>query len=231
MRIKSFLYLIGTAILTVSTGVAAHDCGPGGNRFSGRAFILSADVLGTIITASDTGELPRQGGTITASGLNVDVPLLGATANVATATTSGSGETAESSAEVASLSLTLVDLGVPLLPDIGVTADVIEAHSSATCDTSNIATASGSTVITNLEVAGIPVSLPVPIPPNFTVPVDVLGLVTVTLVLNEQSQTETVVNSRADITVNAVHATVSSILLGELADVIISSAKSDIVCR
>lgn len=230
MRIKSFIYVIATAILTISTAFAA-DCGPSGNRFSGRAFILSANVLGSTITASDTGELPGRGGTKTV-GIPLDVSILGvltATADVATAQTSGSGETATSFAEVTGLDLTLVDLGVLGLGAIGVTADVIRADSSATCNASNIATASGSSEIANLVVAGIPIE--VTGVPNQTVELDVLGLVTVTLVINEQTQTETVVNNKADITVNAVHVTVSAILLGTLADVIISSAKSDITCR
>ena len=173
--------------------------------YSGRAYgaqVVLVNPAPNVLFFSDTGPLPSGGGSLSASLLTI---LLGTTlsSHTISASTSGSASVASSSAHQEAV---VVFSGQPAQ----VTADVVEAHSQATCGG-----VSGSSVVTGLTFGGT--SIAVTGQPNQTVSIGLLA----TLVINEQI----VVPGAQDITVNALHLT-----LGTGEQVILSSAHSDINC-
>ena len=173
--------------------------------YSGRGYgakVVLVNPQPNVLMFSDTGNLPSTGGSLSATLLTI---ALGTTLSSQTisASTSGSGGVATSTAHQEHAS---VFTGQPAQ----VTADVVEAHSQATCSG-----VSGSSVVTNLTFGGNAVV--VTGLPNQTVTLGVLA----TLVINEQI----VVAGSSDITVNALHLT-----LGTGEQVILSSAHSDVNC-
>lgn len=226
MKLKSLLTAIGIASLVVSLPVEATGYHPPPppppkkNSFSGQAFVAKINALGIKVSVVDTGPLPSTGGSIT-QGLP-ELNILGLiSARLLTAKTSGGGSTANSSATVADL-----EVGVPLpilLGALDISALVLAADSKATCK-SGKPSVSGSSTIADLVVLGAPIT--VTGKPNQTI--DVLGLAKV--VVNEQKKS--IVGKKGAITVNALHVTVGNILpiLPPIADVIVSSAHSDIKC-
>ncbi|MGH9893184.1 MAG: choice-of-anchor P family protein [bacterium] len=238
MKTKSFLSVLATALLLASTIVQAGGPyppppQPPDNSFSGRAFVVKAKVpplLNTTIV--DTGQLPDVGGVREENAVDLNIPGL-LTAQVLHAKTTG-GQTlngtpnpnvAESEAEVLGLDLSVLG--------IGITADVIRAmsHAESTAKTKSECAKpklvlSGDSEIANLVVAGVPIV----VAPNSTTTLNV-GLLSVKVVTDEQIKQAFVTNGQpgAEITTNAVHITIKS-LLGVVADVIISSAHSDIIC-
>ena len=100
MKTKSFLYAMVSALLMGST--TAHAV----NTFSGRAFVAQVKLLGVDVTLVDTGPLPNRGGTL--SEALPDLDFLGISAELLSASTSGGGQTATSSAELANLVVDLV---------------------------------------------------------------------------------------------------------------------------
>ncbi len=126
------------------------------------------------------------------------------TAEVLTASTSGSGDTSSSSASL---------VNVSVLGGL-VTAGIVQSQATASCQGSE-AQSSGSSNLVNLVVAGQPVV--VVGSPTITIPV--LGL---TVAVNEQTSSTS--GSHGDITVNAVH------VFGPGVDVAIASAHADIDC-
>jgi hypothetical protein len=175
--------------------------------FSGRATVVQANVLGVAIgPISDTGPLPSSGGALEASLLSVGVDGL-LTANVAHATTIGQGDRSRSEASVADLNLTALGNTI--------TADFLTARATAVC-TPDGASTSGSVEIANLVVNGQPISVNGD-PQTITLPNGQIRI-------NEQTSA-----GPGDITVNALHVVVNSIL-GTI-DVIISSAHADVNCQ
>ena len=173
--------------------------------YSGRAYgaqVVLVNPAPNVLLFSDTGPLPPSGGTLSATLLTI---LLGTTlsSHTITASTSGVSGVASSSAHQETM---VAFQGQPAQ----LTADVVEAHSQATC-----AGISGSSVVTNLRFGGNAVV--VTGAPNQTVSIPAIA----TLVINEQI----VVPGALDITVNALHLT-----LGTGEQVILSSAHSDINC-
>ena len=173
--------------------------------YSGRAYgaqVVLVNPAPNVLFFSDTGPLPSSGGSLSATLLTI---LLGTTlsSHTISASTSGSASVATSSAHQEAV---VVFSGQPAQ----VTADVVEAHSQATCGG-----VSGSSVVTGLTFGGT--SIAVTGQPNQTVSIGALA----TLVINEQI----VVPGAQDITVNALHLT-----LGTGEQVILSSAHSDINC-
>ena len=173
--------------------------------YSGRAYgakVVLVNPQPNVLMFSDTGNLPASGGSLSATLLTI---ALGTTLSSQTisASTSGSAGVATSTAHQEHV---VAFTGQPAQ----LTADVVEAHSQATC-----ADISGSSTITNLVFGGTPVV--VTGAPNQTVSLGVLA----TLVINEQL----VAPGSLDITVNALHLT-----LGTGEQVILSSAHSDVNC-
>ena len=180
-----------------------------GVSYSGRAFAAFVNVptLGVgPMFVSDTGDLPSDGGLKTAELADVTVP--GAlSAQLLIARTSGANGVAESSAALAD---------VNVLNGL-VTATFIRAESEATCNGVR-----GSTEVVGLTVAGNAVTADA-FAQSQPVTVVVPGVGTVTVVINEQMSSAR--PGFREITVNAVHVTVTGLVQAE---VILSSAHSDI---
>jgi len=173
--------------------------------FSGEATALRATVLGTTTTISHAGPLPSSGGADEASLLSATVPGT-ATARVLHASTIGQGDRSRSEASTADLDLTVAGQSVR--------ATFLMARAEAMC-TGQGAQTRGSSEVAGLTINGTPVT--VSGAPNQTILLPGgLGRV----VINEQS------GAPGDITVNALHVVVTGI-----ADVVVSSAHADIVCR
>src|SRR5947209_5350134 len=176
--------------------------------YSGQAFAAFVDVLGVVgpMTVSDTGKLPPEGGLQTAKLADVTVPGV-LSAQLLIARTSGANGVAESSAALAD---------VNVLNGL-VTATFIRAESEATCNGVR-----GSTEVVGLTVAGNAVTADA-FAQSQPVTVVVPGVGTVTVVINEQMSSAR--PGFREITVNAVHVTVTGLVQAE---VILSSAHSDI---
>jgi hypothetical protein len=181
-----------------------------GVTYSGRAYAAFVNVptLGIGPTfVSDTGELPSNGGFQSEELVDVTVPGV-LSAQLLVARTSGANGVAESSASLAE---------VNVLNGL-VTAGFVRAESEATCNGVR-----GSTEILQLMLAGAEIAVD-PFAPNQMVgPVEVVGVGTVTISINEQ-----VANTGPgfrEIAVNAVHVIVTGLVEAE---VILSHAESDI---
>src|SRR3989454_12146893 len=187
-------------------GLIAASSAQAQTTYSGRAFAAFVNALGVNQTVSDTHDLPPTGGLQTAELADVTVPGV-LSAQLLIARTSGANGVAESSAALAD---------VNVLNGL-VTATFIRAESAATCNGVR-----GSTEVVGLTVAGKAVEIDA-FAQSQPVTVEVLNVGTVKVVVNEQNST-TSPGSR-EITVNAVHVTVTGLLQAE---VILSSAHSDI---
>lgn len=232
-KTRWLLPIISTALFLASTIVQATGYPPPPppdlNSFSGRAFVVYVNALGIIeTTLVDTRELPDIGGRLHEELATVDIPTL-LRAELLHATTTG-GETlggapdpdgAESEAEVAHVLLNLA--GIPI------EADIIRAMTRAECvDKPGKIRLSGDSEIQNLKIGGKSV---VHVAPNQHTTLNV-GLLKVEVVLDEQIKKAFTKNGfpGGEIKVNALRITVKGLLGVVKAKVIISSAKSDIIC-
>lgn len=174
--------------------------------YSGRATVVQATlpVVGSVVLV-DAGPLPPSGGEEEKSLIDGEVPGL-LTLQVLHASTVGRGNHSRSEASVANLSLTAGGNTV--------SAGFLMASAEARC-TNGVPSASGSSEIAELVINGQ--TIVVSGEPNQTIALpNGAGQV----VINEQN------SSQGDITVNALHVTVTGV-----ADVIISSAHADITCQ
>jgi len=184
-------------------------CSSTTNTFGGRATAVNATIAGVNATLVETGFLPTAGGAITATQLLSANVLSGAlTASILNANTQGAGDQSRSQAIVENLNLTVGGNNI--------TADVVPASSQCTATTGGPVCV-GGIYIANLRVNGVQIVI-VDGAVNQTVSLSGGG----SLVINEQIRTGS--NTSVGITVNGLHITIP----GE-ADVIISSASSDIV--
>jgi hypothetical protein len=163
--------------------------------FSGRAFVLSANILGVSGSWSDTGPRPDAGGAQEASLFSIAQP--GLSAEVAHAFSLGQGDRTYSEASAANV---VIDV-----QGVVVRADFVMSRALAAWDTDHT-TVSGVSEVTNLTIAGQPVV--VTGEPNQVIP-----FVNGRLIVNEQITSET------KITVNALHLTIDG-----TADVVVASA-------
>jgi len=180
--------------------------------YSGRAFaaFVNLPTLGFGPRyISDTGELPSQGGSLSAQLVGVEVPGV-LNASLLVARTSGANGVARSSAS-------LVEAGLFPGQAAQVTAKFVGAQSVATCDG-----VQGSTEVAEVTLGGLSLSVD-PFASNqvFTLPDPAGGPPLATLIINEQQKTDGA-GSRA-ITVNALHLTLKT---GE--EVILAGTHSDI---
>ena len=197
--VPSLLTLVLVLVATTASRSTAQSV-----TYSGRAYGAQVKIVNpqpNILLFSDTGNLPPQGGSLSASLLTI---LLGSTLSSATisANTQGASGVATSSAHQENV---VAFSGQPAQ----VTATVVESHSRATCGG-----VSGSSIVTGLTFGGSAVT--VSGQPNQTVMIANVA----TLIINEQ-----IVASSTDITVNALH-----LFLGTGEEVILSSAHSDVSC-
>jgi len=182
--------------------------------YSGRAFaaFINTGLTGPLYV-SDTGELPPSGGFRSDSLLDTrDLGLATLDgvlrAEVLVASTSGASGQANSSASLANV---VVLPGHPAQ----VTASFVRAEAEATCSG-----VQGDTVVAELAFGGQRIEAPPGgFPKNYTVTIPGVA----TLIINEQ--TETASGTYRELLVNALHLVVPGV-----AEVVLSSAKSDINC-
>src|SRR3989442_14428052 len=222
-----------TASLLVScekpTGPATHgppafDLSSSRTTFSGEATVVRATVpslpLLSPIILGHAGPLDASGGADHSTLLSATISkeqtlgLLAVDAEVVHAATVGQGNHSRAEASVADASLNVAGNTLQ--------ADVLSSRAEARCDGAGGASASGSSEIAGLALNGQ--HIVVTGEPNQTV--EVPGFLKV--VINEQSQS--VSGNQADITVNALHVTVSDPLTGQLVDVVVASSHADITC-
>lgn len=202
------LRLVWIACLALSgVGVSGGAATASQTTFSGRAFaaFVNTTVTGPVYF-SDTGALPSGGGHQGASLLTESVPGV-LSAEVLTASTSGAGTQANSSASLAEAD---VFPGSPY----ELTASFVRAEAMASCSG-----VTASSELANLTFGGQNVT--VSGAPNQTVTLPG-GLAT--LIINEQSTTAN--GSYQQIDVNAIH-----LIVPGVGEVILSSAHSDINCK
>ena len=199
------------ALIALVTGLVCTSPAQAQTTFSGRAFaaFVSTPLTGPMFI-SDTGQLPPSGGARDDALLDTRVLGLATlnsvlTAEVLAASTSGASGQADSSASLAN---------VVVLPGHAaqVTASFVQAESQATCSR-----VSGSSEIAGLTFGGTAIT--VTGQPNQTVTLPGGA----TLIINEQTTTSN--GTFRQIQVNALHLTVPGV-----AEVILSSAESDINC-
>src|SRR5438445_9930168 len=184
--------------------------------FSGDARVIQATVLGLpTIIVGEAGPLDESGGAKEFSLLTISPGETGGilSADVVHAATVGQGNHSRAEASVADASRNVAGNTIQ--------ADVLSSRAEARCDGTGGASASGSSEILGLVVNGRAIT--VSGDPNQT---ETIGGIRV--VINEQSGSTS--GNGADITVNALHVTVSNPLTGQLADVVISSSHADIAC-
>ncbi|MGH2704629.1 MAG: choice-of-anchor P family protein [Actinomycetota bacterium] len=192
-------------------------------KFSGRATVVQASVLGQIVnlTLSDTGfhEWGSNGGKASAKLAVINVPTLLHAELLVARTRAGvngglANNKARSDAYLANITLSVLGL-------VTVNADLIEAHSRATCSNAGNARVKGWSKIVDLKVNGIlKADVEVTTAPNQVL----LNLLGIKLISNEQKESGNGGDFR-EITVSALH-----LDAGLLAQVYVSRAHSDIKC-
>jgi len=199
-RTASFRWSAG-AVPIVLAGLLAWPAAGAAQTLTGNAEAVRATVLGTATTLADTGPLASPSDPLEASLDTGAIPSV-LSGEALHATTIGWTDQDASEAALGNLGLTIAG--------IGISADSVLARAQSVLGGGS----SGSSVIDNLAINGVPVA--VTGEPNQTISIPG-GLV----VINEQTFSD------SGITVNALHATVSG-LFGPLADVVIASAKAGI---
>jgi hypothetical protein len=208
-----FLAIVGTVLLAF--GFARPSSAQGSTTYSGRAYaaFVNTAVTGPVYV-SDTGELPPEGGFRSDSLLTTQgTPIWDVLrAEVLVASTSGAGGTANSSASL---------LNLVVLPGsfAQVTASLVRAETEVTCNS-----ARGSSEIAVLAFGGMAVSVTGQPNQKVEIPNPLGGPPLATLIINEQATTSN--GNYREVRVNALH-----LLVPGAAEVILSSAKSDINCQ
>lgn len=173
--------------------------------YSGRAYGAQVKFVNpnpNVLFFSDTGELPSEGGSLSATLLTI---LLGNTLSSFTITAACSGGAGEANSSASQENVQAFP-GQPA----ELTASVVASQAHADCGG-----VSGSSVVTDLVFGGNAVT--VTGEPNQTV--TLAGIAT--LIINEQI----VIPGETDITVNALH-----LYVGTGEEVILSSSHSDVAC-
>jgi hypothetical protein len=215
-------YVVSLAAMGLLVGVATENArawnfAPA-NSVSGEAFGVSvkASVSGAEVTVGPTPHvvLPPDGGMVSDRLLRIAVPKIAASSTLEVVTTGSIGPgtaTAQSSATVEVLNV-LNDL---------VKATVVVAVSSSTADGSTATSSSEGSTILGLSING---SAPVDVTPspNTTIPIPGGAVI-----LNEQIFEGDGVHTRA-LTVNMIHVVLKDPLGTITADIVVSSAHSDV---
>ena len=189
------------AVPIVVAGLLARPAAGAAQTLTGNATAVSATVLGTITTLANTGPLASPSDPLEASLDTGAIPSV-LSGEALHAATLGWTDQVASEAALGNLGLTIAGTGI--------SADSVLARAQSVLGGGS----SGSSVIDNLAIDGVPVA--VTGEPNQTIPIPG-GQV----VINEQTVSD------SGITVNALHAIVSG-LFGPLADVVIASAQAGI---
>lgn len=179
--------------------------------YTGEAFGASLNVLILKTTISDTGPLPRSGGSLSTQLASIDVPGV-LDAGLLSESTTGGSSRASSQSSVANVAVTAAG--------IGVTASVLTSNATAQACGGGSPSVAGGSNIANLMVNGIPIT--VTGAPNQTIP-----LIVGSLIINEQISaiTSASCGASASLVVNALHLKVPGI-----ADVVVSSSNAGVNC-
>ena len=213
--LRRHFVIAAAASLLLALSLAGASPAQADTTYSGRAY---AAFVNTALTGpvyiSDTGELPPNGGFKSDSLLTTrDMPPISSVllADVLVASTSGASGEANSFAALARATV---------LPGsfAQVTASFIQAQSQATCDG-----ASGSSQVAELTFSGMTVAVTGQ-PQRVDIPNPLGGPPLATLFINEQTSTSS--GTYREVRVNALH-----LIVPGVAEVILSSAKSDINCQ
>lgn len=180
------------------------------NTFGGRAISVNATIGGVNAILNDTGPLPATGGFITRSLESGNLFGGALTTGLLDATTQAGGDQSRSQAIVANLNL---NVGGNII-----TSDLVPASSQCTCpENGGPPVCEGGVLIANgLRINGVVIPIA-----GVNQMVNLPGGGSV--VINEHIRTGA--GNTASLTVNGVH-----VIIPAVADVIISSAHSDIVC-
>jgi hypothetical protein len=181
---------------------------PPTRQFSGRATVAKVSLLGLAnVTVADTGPLPSSGGTLedTIAAIGLPGVLSSATAS---ARTTGAGSQSNSEATVENLSLAV--------GGVTIAATVIKSEATAACTPG--AAVNGNSVLANLKINGVAVT--VSGLPNQTISVGPL-----TIIINEQVAATG--GGAGTITVNALHVIIPG-LDEDIANIVIASSHADI---
>jgi hypothetical protein len=214
--LRRHFFVAAAASLLLSLSLAGTPPAQADTTYSGRAY---AAFVNTTLTGpvyiSDTGELPPSGGfksdsLFTTRGMPPISSVL--LADVLVASTSGASGKANSFASLAR---------VTVLPGsfAQVTASFIQAQSEATCGG-----ASGSSEIADLTFGSMTFTVTGQPNQRVDIPDPLGGPPVATLLINEQTSTSS--GTYREIRVNALH-----LIVPGVAEVILSSAKSDINCQ
>ncbi len=186
---------------------------------SGQAYGVSVSSL--LINVTDFPEviLDPQGGSASAAAAGLNVVSVLSTGAIAADTEGTTGPSDADASSTATVNQINVLAGL-------VTADVVTAASSSTCDGTTASSSAAGTTIANLTVAGVPINvLP---PPNTVIPINIPLVVSGAVTLNEQIPGGNGTTT-SSLTVNLIHIQVSTLVLGTI-DIVIASAHSDVSC-
>jgi len=186
---------------------------------SGEAYGLTASSLAINLTQFPDVVLAPEGGSASAALAGVDLVGLLTTGTVDTSTQGTAGTSSAASQSVAS---------VQHIDILGgqISADVLTAESSSSCDGTAASSSAAGSTLTNLVIAGVPLgALPAP---NTVIPVNVPLVVSGAVVVNEQIAGGNGTTT-SSLTINLLHVQVSTLAIGSV-DVVIASAHSDVAC-
>ncbi|MDQ3748896.1 MAG: carboxypeptidase-like regulatory domain-containing protein [Acidobacteriota bacterium] len=215
MERKEFLskLLNITAMLFLSV-IAITQAQAQTNTFSGRATAVNATIGGINATLSDTGPLPPTGGFIRRELMSGNLFGGALTTGALDAITQGAFDQSRSQAIVENLNLTVGGNTF--------TSVIVAESSQCTCTANGPFCEAG--LFGNLLINGVAVAITGQ--PNQTVNLAGGG----TVIINEQIRTGA--GNAASLTANGLHVSIPAVIPGTppVADIIISSAHSDIVC-
>jgi len=236
IRINALVSLVTTDVI-VSQAHSGITCTtiPLSNFYRGRAYGLwLRDGLilnsGVSVIAADTGFLPTSGGLTSVDTVGAGLPpLLGnatVTSNTSGGLPGGSVLTDQSDTRVENLDIN-VPLGIVLLPNVRIRANVLQANTVCSCS-STTPTCSGNSTLTGLTLSVGALDIPITITgnPNQHLEIDLLnlGLVNVVLDINNQRMV-----GPGNITQEALRVGISVPLVTNLL-VVAASAHSGITC-
>jgi len=208
--------LFFVALIAGSSG--GHAAAASATTFSGQATVVNASILGMpAITVVDTGPVDAGGGSLHASLFKYPDGLPDATggaltAEVLHASVVAQGDRSRAEASVAELQLTAASQTIR--------ASFLAARATATCNGST-ATISASSEVADLTIDGQTITVAGDV--NETIP-----LPGGKIVINEQVGSASV--GDGNVTVNALHVTVTDPVTNKVTDIVIASAHADIHC-
>ncbi|MEO6028042.1 MAG: choice-of-anchor P family protein [Candidatus Binatia bacterium] len=181
---------------------------------SGEAFGVSLTSLNMNITKLPDVVLDPQGGLASASAAGVNAPGLATSGTIAVVTQGTTGATAADAQSTSTVEQ------VNLLNGL-ITADVVTAQSTSTCDGATASSSDQGTTLVNLVVNGNSIG-------STPAPNTVIAIPNGTVTLNEQTTGGNGMNT-SSLTVNVIHVRVTLPLIGDV-DIIVASAHSDVTC-